>query len=465
MERKSVLRTFVAGAVLTGLTSTPTLAWQEKSEPSVEDLQRQIDELRAQQEQLTDLQKQIDELKAEQGEDVGLRSSDTKLRLIGRLHLDAWGFPSTDAGINAIETGDPTQDPANNLEVRRARLGVQGTFYENMLYKAEIEYAKPDNFAFRDLYLGWSHLPAGQEVLLGNQKRPYGLDTLNSSNYNVFMERPFGVEAFNGSNRRPGVAAYGVTEQQRWNWRYGVFSMNDWATTGDVVANNIQPEIAARIAHTLWWKNDGRDFAHAALSGSYAWPDGDADTTRGDAPNEARFDTKPEADSQSRWIDTGRISGANHYGLLGLEGVVNMGPTQFTAEVQGAQVERTSASDTFFWGGYAYASYFLTGEHMSWNRSRGVLGRTKVRNPIGKGWGAWQLALRYSYADFSDEDVLGGEGQAVTFGLNWYWHDQASMQFNYLHGSIDDRETDVGGLPTVVDGDYDIIGVRFRIFF
>jgi phosphate-selective porin OprO/OprP len=126
---------------------------------------------------------------------------------------------------------------------------------------------------------------------------------------------------------------------------------------------------------------------------------------------------------------------------------------------------RSGARDASFFGGYAYVSYFITGEHMAWNRKMGTLGQLQVREPLGKGPGAWQIAARYSYADFSDEDVLGGKGHNVTLGLNWWWNSNAGLQFNYVHGEVEDRETDIAGTPTVVDGDYDIFGIRFRVFF
>jgi phosphate-selective porin OprO and OprP len=68
--------------------------------------------------------------------------------------------------------------------------------------------------------------------------------------------------------------------------------------------------------------------------------------------------------------------------------------------------------DVDFGGGYVYVAYFLTGEHTPWERKSGTLGRTKpfenfflVRRcdgGLGRGWGAWQVAARYSYGDFSD---------------------------------------------------------------
>ena len=71
--------------------------------------------------------------------------------------------------------------------------------------------------------------------------------------------------------------------------------------------------------------------------------------------------------------------------------------------------------------------------------------------------GAWQIAARYSYADFADGNIDGGRGRALTLGLNWYWNAYARMQFNYIVGDIESAAT--------VAGDYQIFGARFMIDF
>jgi phosphate-selective porin OprO/OprP len=71
------------------------------------------------------------------------------------------------------------------------------------------------------------------------------------------------------------------------------------------------------------------------------------------------------------------------------------------------------------------------------------------------------VALRYSYADLTDEDVTGGIGEAVTFGLNWHWNTNARMQFNYLYGHIDQR----GPIDGFTAGDYSIFGTRLMVDF
>ena len=104
---------------------------------------------------------------------------------------------------------------------------------------------------------------------------------------------------------------------------------------------------------------------------------------------------------------------------------------------------------------------------MPWNRERSVLGRPKpfenffsVRDcecQVHRGKGAWQLAARYSYADFNDADIVGGQATSYTLGLNWYWNPYARWQFNYINGNL--LREPVGS------GDYQIFGMRFMVDF
>ncbi|MCA9039373.1 MAG: ATPase [Planctomycetaceae bacterium] len=408
---------------------------------------------------------------------------DVTMKLSGRIHADYWAFPGDSPGTNAFETGDSTNDPDDRIGFRRLRFGVGGNIWENMGYKIEMEFAGGNDVEFRDAYLSFKHLPFFQDVVIGNQKRPYGLDHLNSSRYNVFMERPFIIESFNQDARRLGIQSYGVSDDQAYNWRFGVFNARLVQDEGLYISDHYQSEIAGRLAHTWWYDecSDGRGYAHFGIAGTAVHPDG---STGGDAPNnlgrdqnEARFRHRPEARSTNRWLDTGRIAGAQWYELLGLESVVNVGPTQLVGEYQYMWLQNEAGinPDMNFHGGYVYLSYFLTGEHIPWDRESGTLGRVKpfenfflvdrCSGGTGGGWGAWQVAVRYSYADLTDETVFGGVGESITFGLNWHWNPHARMQFNYIYGEITDRNvTDVNAL-TFTGGDYHIIGTRFMVDF
>lgn len=414
-------------------------------------------------EQVDGIQKMLDDGFVSDG------TSRNTMAITGRIHGDAWGFPSIDPGVNQL---DRDMNPQDRLIFRRVRFGVKGKIQDHMHYKIEMEFADPNDTQIRDLYVGWDNLPFLQTLRVGNQKRPIGLDHINSSRYNVFIERPFIIEAFNQDARRLGLVSYGVTPDQSWNWRYGFYNME--LTQGDegYTGDHWQGQFAARLANTAWWDDctDGRSYIHWAVSGSFGWPDGNG----GPGGNLARFDTRPEARTRDDWLDTGAIPNADAMQQLGFETAMNFGPLQIVGEVEQSWVERKGgSSDVHFWGGYVYASYFLTGEHMPWDRKTGQLGRQKpfqnfwivdrCDDGVEAGWGAWQVAARYSYADLNDQEITGGEAEALTLGLNWYWNANAHMQFNYINGEIANATNRNTTVPQT--GDYHIVGARFLVDF
>lgn len=429
-------------------------------------------------EQLKEMEESIEEVADTAGNKsiVVSGSSKSTMKVSGRVHLDAWGFDN-DEGIdqfvssnsNGGNAGAPDDEP-NRLGFRRLRFGVKGKIKDNMLYKIEMEFAGGNDSEFRDAYLGWSDLPVLQTVLAGNQKRPFGLDHLNSSRFNVFLERPFVIEAFNEDARRLGLQSYGISDDLAWNWRYGVFNQRNVQDEGNYVGDHLQLQVAGRLANTFWYDevSDGRGYGHWAISGAHA----DVST---DNLSEARFRTRPEARTTgARYLNTGQIDGADYYNLIGLEGVINVGAIQVVGEYQSNWVERDGFEDVRLDGGYVYASYFLTGEHMPWDRESGTLGRIKPFQNFwlvdkcdgcrDAGWGAFQLAARYSQADFSDEDIFGGEGEALTVGLNWYWNENARVQVNYVTGEIENSTVGNRGAAPI-EGNYDIWGARFMVDF
>lgn len=385
-----------------------------------------------------------------------------KMQFFGRIHLDYWAFPKFDDSLAPLDDGNP-QDRVN---FRRLRIGIKGDLNDNMFYKYEGEFSGGNNPSYRDAILGFKHVPLLQTVVFGNHKRPYSLDHLNSSNHNVFIERPFVVEAFNQDNRRLGVSANGVSEDLSTNWRFGYWNQILTQNSGGYISDNYQGEIAGRLAKTFWWdeSSGGRGWGHFALAGSLGNPDDDGNP----AGSGARYRTRPEARSTSRWLNTGNILGAEANHLIGLEAAFNVGSFNFTGEYQRVNVDRQdlAGEDVAFDGYYAQVSYFLTGEHRAWNRRNGTLARTTplenffmVKDCDGNlqsGWGAWEIAARYSHADLSDFDILGGEGESLTIGMNWYWNSRSRMQFNYITGRITNA-------PSI--GDYEIFGLRMMVDF
>ncbi|VAX40634.1 Phosphate/pyrophosphate-specific outer membrane porin OprP/OprO [hydrothermal vent metagenome] len=395
--------------------------------------------------------------------------SGSTMKVFGRIHADYWSFPEDSDGVRAFEGGDPQ----SRIGFRRMRIGVKGDIKDNMFYKIEVDFAARNRTAFKDAYLGFKDIPFFQKVIIGQQKRPYGLDTLNSSRYNVFIERPFVVEALNQDARRFGIASHGVSEDLAWNWQYGFYNQRDLATQVNDINDHFQGQFAGRLANTIWYdeSSGGRGYAHWAISGTVANSDGNS-PNNGTQDNETRFRTRPEARTSGRWLNTGRIAGAKSYEILAAEAVVNVGSVQAVGEFMNVWVQRESVAgeDVQFYGAYGYVSWFLTGEHIPWNRKTGTIGRVKPFQNFflvdtcddckGRGWGAWQVAARYSYSDFSDADILGGKGESLTIGVNWHWNPYARMQFNYIDGRISNRS--VNGQTA---GNYQVLGVRMMVDF
>lgn len=398
----------------------------------------------------------------------------------GRVHVDQWSFPESSPGVNVMENGAPNLDPDNRLLYRRIRFGVRGEVPPyNMSYRIEIEYSDQDGSQFRDAWIGWDDLLVFNTIRVGNQKRPYGWAHLNSSNFMVFLERPFVVEAFNEDSRRFGLVSYGASPDDTFNWQYGVYDLNEVQSSGAIINDKFQAEIAGRLGNTWWYDetSDGRGYGHFGISGTVAFPDGEA-PNNGTENNAARFRTRPEGRSTNRWLDTNYINGAKRFEILGLESVFNVGPFQIAGEFMSLWLQRRAdeGKSVYLHGGYVYASYFLTGEHIPWNRKLGILGRVQpfqnffvlsdCDDKPARGWGAWQVAARLSYADLSDRDVLGGDGRSLTLAMNWYWNSHARMQFNYIFGHIDDRLAPLNsGGSAVVSGGYQIAGLRFMVDF
>lgn len=399
------------------------------------------------------------------------------LKVNGRIHLDGWSMADNSPGIGYFENPATGDDPENRIFFRRIRLEMGGNIWENMIYRFQIDFARPADPVYKDVYVGFTELPVLQTVIVGNHKRPLGLDHWNSSRYNIFMERPLVVEAFNEDARRIGISSQGYSEDEVYNWQYGGFILEPTEDDGLYIGDSLQASVNARLASSPWYDetSGGRGYFHWAIAGMFARPDGDASPFETNA-NEARFRTRSELRSDLRWLDTGRIAGAEAYEILGLESIFNAGPLQIVGEYQTNWVQRDDTTvgtgpNLYFHGAYVYAAYMLTGEHMPYDRKVGALGRVipfenffvvdRCSGGVGRGWGAWQVAVRYSYLDLTDNDILGGVENNIDLALVWYLNPHSSVQFNAVYGDIQDHRP-VGGFTA---GHFTALGARLRVDF
>jgi len=165
---------------------------------------------------------------------------------------------------------------------------------------------------------------------------------------------------------------------------------------------------------------------------------------------------------------TGSLS-ANHLTQWGVETAVNWDNLYGQAGYYGFEIDRvpvafattsgtqiiTPTNDNFSaW--YAQATWIITGESRLYNYATGAFTPPKVAHPLdlnGGGYGAWELALRYSDTDLNDNalnnasvitaasgtartydfynTVRGGDQHIFTAGINWYPNNVVRFAFNY----------------------------------
>ena len=124
--------------------------------------------------------------------------------------------------------------------------------------------------------------------------------------------------------------------------------------------------------------------------------------------------------TDSRFVDTGEIAGADKILRLGLEKFSVKGPFSWQAEIMALQVQRIDFDGVLLMGGYVQGSWFLTGESRNYDTGTGRFKQVQPLAPFGDGGkGSLELTGRISYVDLTDEDIIGGEQTNVTLGLNW----------------------------------------------
>jgi len=161
-----------------------------------------------------------------------------------------------------------------------------------------------------------------------------------------------------------------------------------------------------------------------------------------------RYRARPESHvTAARFIDTGAagITNANNAVIYQPELALVFGSFHMQGEYQWLNVERGNGSPTLnFHGWYAQAGWFLTGEVRRYlirdTPDSATFGRVRPRNNLGDGgFGAFEIAARYSGLDLSDRDVRGGTERNITLGLNWYVNPYMRFMFNYIRVNNDNE--------------------------
>lgn len=341
-------------------------------------------------------------------------------RLGGRLHLDGT-FYSNDDGT----------EERSGVDARRARVELQGTLYKNWMWKLDYEFGQTEQVkqGFRDAYIRYlmkDAIPGFPTfVTIGQFKEFFGLEHANSSNHQVFVERALVSRVFHdfaeaSDGRRMGVAVQ-TSGHDLWTAGFGVFGKN---ISGDSTDEFNDP-IAVEGRATLSPIHTDTAALHFGFAGNWI---------KLDNPAHARFSQRPEARiGAERFVDTGVISNADDVNRWGMEAGGIYGPVWLQSEYLRTDVHRRGGGDTVTVDGWhTDIGWVLTGESRGYDWHQGVFLNPKPRaNCCGDGWGAWELAARYSVLDLNNLDIQGGRETNFTAGVHWFVNPNFAFKFDW----------------------------------
>ena len=362
-----------------------------------------------------------------------------KLMIGGRIQTD-FASLSADSGLE-----DALGLLPDGFEFRRARLRAEGTIYNNIDYKAQYDFA-PDildglseGSSFKDVYVGIRNIPILGAIRVGHQKEPFSMEAITSSRFTVFQETSSG-SAFVPS-RNAGILLQNQPLKKRINLAVGLFKTS--TDKGLAVSDGFN--FTTRLAGTPLFGDGGRKLVHLGIAYS----------RQNSFFDRLGFRERPEAHLAPWFVDTG-VFEAQKYQLMGIEGALVAGPFSTQAEYIHNWVEATTRGNPRFKSGYVQGSFFLTGEHHRYSQDEAAFDRQRPLknffNGTG-GFGAWEVAGRYSKLDLNDASIEGGEMNNYTLGLNWYLNPHTRWTFNYVFSEVKDLD------------DSDIFQMRFYVDF
>ena len=451
----------------------------------------------------------------------GLVSADgqSSVNLTGVVQFDA---RSIQDGL--LESADKdAASGADNFEVRRARIGINGTLFKDIDYEILTNVVGSSPNLVHRAYVNYGFNKAAQ-VRVGRFKQPFSLEELTSANAIDFMERSYGNQLV--PSHRLGAGVFGEPTKG-FTYAFSIYQdgFNEISNT-DQVGNSNVGRIALNLADFAKISDTVIHFGAAADQGRYQV----LPTVSTDSGKVADYVTRATIlsfRSEDRglanayrfqlggdWITPTYGGAANNAAnvkkdLKGLELVLATGPVKFQTESFNAaysasainyQLKGTGPSPVLTADNNAgtanlalsaktnyYALvYNLTGEKWSDAYKAGVFGAIKPKSNFstasGGGWGAWQLAARVSTYEASVAnasaiaDGAAGKSRAenaekattITYGVNWILNPNSRVLLNYARTNFGRpvtylSTTTPSGLGTT--SKEDVLSVRSQINF
>jgi phosphate-selective porin OprO/OprP len=387
----------------------------------------------------------------------------------GSFRFALRGIAQFDAADYDVKPLTSANDLASGTNIRRARLGFDATAFRDWNFSLWGEFggsgaeAAALNQAFVE-YAGFKPFSWADPVRFraGAWATPAGLEDATANTEELFLERAAVEEMVRGLDAGDGREGVGVfATGKRW-YLSGVFTGKVAGATAGVY--NQQEGFLARGAFDLL---HGKDY-DVHIGGAVQGVIKPADTVAGPLTGYSiTLAQQPElrVDSNStKLVSTGVIAADGETTYSGEAGA-SLRNFYVAGEYYKLDVDRTAVGTTAspfnpsFSGWYVQGAWTLTGERHVWSSSnggfRGIYQPLHPFDPKSGGWGAWEIAARYSVLDLDDDagaagaaaplgGIRGGVQKITTVGVNWYPNSVLRFLFDYQHGNVE-RLSATGG--------------------
>ncbi|MEX2286785.1 MAG: porin [Planctomycetaceae bacterium] len=387
--------------------------------------------------------KKVDsEKKADDGwKDVS--SEKWTIKLGGHVQGDYINWVRADPAIEPA-SGPDTQD---YFEFRRLRLLADGIGYGvyDFRFQFDIEpEAEADDgvntpvTVVKDAYLTIQETEYLGRVRFGNFFVPFSLEQVTNDTNNIFMERSIPTQGIFAANREVGVASYNWSDDKNVSWTYGVFFDSISESLKERIDDNQGYRVSGRVTWLPYYDepSNGRYLVHTGAGILFT----------DEQDDQAQFRARPQIHEGPRLIDSGVLPAASTT-TGNVELATVLGPLSVQTEWFLCSVNLDDGGPTTLYGGYIYASYFLTGENRIYERE-GQHGAQFGRSvpytnffcvPGCHGCGAWEAKARMSYLNLDEVDA--GRYHDLTVGFNWYWTERIRVMFDWIHPMTSEETT------------------------
>ncbi|HQN52446.1 MAG TPA: porin, partial [Phenylobacterium sp.] len=363
-------------------------------------------------------------------------NDDVQFKVRGRLLID-YVFQDVDrvAPLADYQT--------SNIRGRQAFLGVEGKLNNYIAYKAEGGAVNGGAWSWDDVVIEFKP-NEWTSIMVGNIKAA-GLENLTSTRFLSFMDRgPYGDMGPDSYLASVVAKANGL----------------NWTLTGAIQGNSLN---SGDVNNTAGANPGSKERIGYTVRGSYAPILTDVDKVHLGAFARYRnhgdesgfsFAGRPSTGygDSGRYYTTGAIGDTDlTYGVEGAWVHNNFSVQGEYADIKVNRLKTVAAGgDPDVKVGYAFVSFWPTGESRNYDAAKGEFGRPKIIDPItAGGLGGVELLARYDYADLTDAYSTAttaagktlsqdaGKYKGWTLGANYYPTAYVRLQANYTSADID----------------------------